>query len=810
MRTFIKVIILLTILLGGLIGLGTYWTFYRPLPDYNSTISIPDLDTDTNVYWDDYGVPHIQANSRADAYRVLGYLHARDRLWQMTLVQLSIEGRFAEFFGEELVPLDKFQRAIGFWEISEQIEPMIDPEQRMLLQAYTEGVNSFIDTNTSNLPIQFALAEMEPLKWDVRHTIGLTRLLAWELNVSWLGEAAYARLASKLDQTLLKQLIPEWNKTLPTTISGTDALFQFMNKEIERRSLIGQSGSHVGSNAWVVDGSKTETNKPLLAGDPHLAFSLPAKWYEVHISVNGRNLSGATHPGAPLFIMGQNDHHAWTLTNIMADDTDFYRERVNPKNRGQYVASYQPDSTPVYQPFEYRRSYINTKSGDQVVSEVRLTQNGVVISDVTDSAHAFDDQLISMKWTGHTPSNELSTLFALNWSDDFEEIQRTMPDFGAPGQNIMYADRDGNIAMFSVGNIPKRKGRPVTLLDGWNPDHRWNGFIPANQMPSVINPESGWIANANNKITTRDDLYLATFWEPPSRIKRISSFLQSKDQFDADDFKSLQNDVYSEHARSLMDVVLPVLNTQPEDSLISVALPYLNNWDYRYRATSTAATITDVFFTNLTRNILQDEVGESTVDAMIKLENIPVRVIKQLLVTYPNSKLFDITSTSQIETRDMMILATMRQTIAELRQAFGSETYEWRWEKVHTITFEPPLFSKAARAPDAPAALGMIVENVLNSGPYPAAGHGMTVNNAQYNWDDPFKVVLGPSIRRIVDLSDLRSTLSVLPGGQSEHPVSRHYEDQVDLWLQGNYRTFVQDTMLMDNTWRKNTFIPTQ
>jgi len=808
MRTFIKVLTLLFIILGGLIALGVYWTFYRPLPDYSATISLQELNHDVSVFWDDEGTPHISANSREDAYQTLGYIHAQDRLWQMTILQLMAEGRFSEFFGKDLVTFDKFQRALGHWEMAKRIEPELSNEHRQWLQSYADGVNQFVKMNKKSLPIQFALADMEPILWDIKHSIALTRLLAWELNVSWWGEAAYSAAAAKLSPQEFKDLIPEWNATYPTTISDASALnqvFDLLQTEFSMREMTGTSGSHIGSNAWVVDGNLSETGKPILVGDPHLAFSLPAKWYEVHLSVNGRELSGATHPGAPIVIVGQNDFAAWSLTNIMADDTDFYLEKVNPLDRGQYLAD-SVNGEAVYKPFTYRRSYIKTKSGEEFASEVRHTQNGVVISDVIDSAYVTHGNLFSMRWTGHEVSNEIATFFTMNWADSFSEFQSKFDTFGAPGQNVMYADRTGNIGMFSLGNIPIRNHKPITMVPGWDSDFSWNGFLTRDEMPSIINPERGWIANANNKLTPSNTPYIATFWEPASRIKRIEYLLNQQQSFSVDDMKTMQNDIFSEHAKRVLDLTLPVLNQVQDDTLISKVLPYLNNWDYRYQTTATAATITDLFFKNLTYNILVDELGEDIVDAWVRLESIPVRVIKHLLADQPTSTLFDIKTTETVETRELIIILTMRQTVQQLTKKFGDETYEWRWEKLHTLTLEPPFFARAAKSPEAPGALKMIVKNILSSGPYAAPGHGMTINNAQYNWEKPFQAVLGPSIRRIIDLSDLRQVQTILPGGQSEHPTSDYYDNQVERWLRGEYRTLIQNRNEIDKNWPEMIF----
>lgn len=800
MQILKKSLLFLSILIIGFIALAIYWAFYRPLPDYNQTITTELIHSDVEVLWDSYGIPHITSDSKESIYFTIGYLHAQDRLWQMTLLQLAAEGRFAEFIDDKLIDYDRHLRRIGVWRTAKKIESELSSEHRLLLEAYSKGVNDFIKRNKKNLPIQFALTRMQPQPWTVTHSIALARLLAWELNISWWSETLYLNLSKSWQADSLSELIPVWKNSDPTTTAYNHLLpdlRSLLETELNLRTMLNFEGSSVGSNAWVVDGSKTDNGFPLLAGDPHLGFSLPGKWYEIVINWNNRYLSGATHPGAPVIIIGQNDFMAWSLTNVMADDSDFFIEKNDPKDRGRYIAD-SINGEAVYKSFEYERNYITLKSGEQIVNEIRYTQNGVIISDIpSDSLFTGDNNThIAMRWTGNEVSNELGMLLDLNWANSFQQVQDLLPGFAVPAQNLMYADKTGNIAMFTMGKFPIRGGNPVLPSKGWDKNEQWSGYVPFNELPKVINPKKGWIANANNKISTTNRNYLSTFWESPSRIQRIEQLLNSKTTFSSDDFKLFQNDIHSFHAERIMRSVLRTLNPYASDTLINQALPYLNNWDYKYSTSATAATITDVFFMILTRNTLMDELGERNFELLVKLENFPVRLVDQLLGSNRFSTLWDDKTTVEIESADDIILRSMRETVIWLRDNFGEETYEWRWENLHTLTFKPPLFSQAAENPEASGILKLIVKNILSRGPYPVSGHGMSINNTQYTWDFSFNTVLGASIRRIVDLGDLSTVQTVIPGGQSGNPISNHFDDQIDLWLNGEYRTLIQDNSL--------------
>lgn len=804
MNTFLKLLIFFVILILGFAGLAFYWTFYKPLPDYEETISLSGLSEEVQVHWDAYGVPHIYANNEDDLYYALGYVHAQDRLWQMTLTQIAAEGRFAEFFGEdeELIQLDKYQRTLGFWKIAQQLVDTLGQEERELLNAYTHGVNAFVDNNTNRLPVEFSLTGIQPLKWTPARSLAVSRLMGWELNMGWWSEVTYGYLREKLPANQFEQLQLRFPDSAPTSLDDEEsmgyssALMPMLQQEIKKRELLEMEGTHVGSNAWVIDGSKSETGYPMLAGDPHLGLDMPGKWYEVHLNLNGKNVSGATLAGVPAVIIGQNDQIAWSFTSIMSDDTDFFLEQTDPLDRGRYVADSLNDTTASYRSFDKIRGIIKVKDGDDRSFEIRYTKHGPVISDIYPVQELTDDKVISMQWTGYEMSNEMRTLYQINWADDFQDFKDALPSFGVPGLNLMYADVEGNIAMYSVAKLPIRSGDPITLREGWDPAQDWQGFIPHDQMPRLINPEDGWIANANNKITTDSyPYYIATFWEPPSRIERIEQVLTADSTLGYNQFQSLQNDSYSAFAAKLTPKILEIIKNQDAYNF-DLPISYLENWNYKYDLKSTAASIFDVFFVNFTENTLKDDFGDVAYSNFIHHENIPVRTMASLIDT--ESSFFDDLATEPVETKEDMVVKSMQDAILFLSDSLGSEPFEWRWEQLHTLMLEPPLLSRAAEDPESPNALKLIVDNVLSKGPYKVPSHGMSVNNGQYRWNNAFEMILGPSIRRISDLSDMSRSKSILPTGQSGNPLSDHYGDQTDMWLDGQYRWLYQDSTLFE------------
>ena len=813
MNTFVKLLIFFLILILGFAGLAFYWTFYKPLPDYEATVELPGLNNTVDIHWDEFGVPHIYSNDEQDLYYALGYVHAQDRLWQMTLSQIAAEGRFAEFFGEDLVDLDKYQRTLGIWKTAVQIEKHeLSEQERSVMQAYADGVNTFIEKNGNKLPIEFALTGIQPIKWNPIRSIAITRLMAWELNMSWWTEVMYGYLQGKLPPEQFEQLQLRFPKDAPTTLNDeesaklTASLMPMLRQEIKKRELLEMEGTHVGSNAWVVDGSKTNTGYPLLGGDPHLGLDMPGKWYEVHLSLNGKNVSGATLAGVPGIVIGQNDEMAWSFTNIMADDTDFFLEKTDPLDRGRYVTDSLSQDSATYMSFGKVREVIKVKNGDDVSLEIRYTKHGPVISDIYPESGLIDGQVIAMRWTGHDLSNEFRTLYQINWANTFQDFKDALTHFAVPGQNFMYGDKEGNIAMFSTAKLPIRTGDKVALRKGWNPEEDWLGYIPFHEMPSIINPEKGWIANANNKITSDSyDHYLATFWEPPSRIERIVEVLESNEKLTPEIFANLQNDTYSKHAATLTPIILDAIKKQNVYNFDN-AVSYLENWDYKYSNNATAASIFDVFFLNLTKNTLLDDLGDEVYRNFLHHENVPIRTMSTLMMQDSATvdtnafSFFDNINTQEIESKSDIILKSMQDAILFLSDSLGPQSEDWRWEQLHTLTLRPPLFAQAAEDPSAPSTLKLIVNNLLSKGPYEIDGHGMSVDNGQYNWLKPYEMVLGPSIRRIVDLSNLSSVQTITPTGQSGSPFSEHFGDQTEMWLNGQYRIFFQDSTLFEKS----------
>ncbi|MEX1010581.1 MAG: penicillin acylase family protein [Balneolaceae bacterium] len=798
MRTLISVALFLFILVSGFLITAAWWTFYEPLPDYNTTVELPGLSGPVDVHWDPYGVPHIYAENEHDLYYTVGYIHAQERIWQMTLFQISAEGKFAEFFGEEMLEIDKMQRTLGFHHMAEQIDAASPPEIRTVLEAYAAGVNDYTALNRRSLPIEFSLTGVEPIPWTPVHTHAISRLMAWDLNAGWWNNVTYGILRETLSEGIFTELMPEYESGIPYASESiapegaAEFLGYFSDLELEKRKNLHLSGTSGASNAWAVSGARSETGQPLLAGDPHMGLSMPGFWFEMHMHLNGQNLSGATIPGAPVVVVGQNDRLAWSLTTMMADETDFYVEIPAPDDPERYVAD-SLDGDATLMDFEIRNEIIRVRGEDDVLYPVRSTRNGPVISDIYPNRELLEDRLITMRWTGHEISQEILALFQVNRARDIDAFEDALRQFHVPGQNFVYADRDGNIARFSAARLPIRDHHPLQFRKGWDSGWGWNGWIPFEELPREINPPSGFVANSNNKL--HEDgypHYIGTFWAAPSRINRIEEYMAVYDTLSVDIFQQMQNDRVSPHARELAEIIIPILRGTEDGMDFSDILPYLENWDHSYNVNSTAATLMDRFLLSLTSNTLRNHLGDAAYNNFIRNESLPIVVMMRLL--RDESFLFNQPGTGEVETRESIVRQSMKDTRDWLEDLYGTAPVQWRWGNLHTITLTPPLFAEAAADSGSSAITRMIVDNLMSSGPWPVSGHGMSLNKGEYRWHEPFEMVVGPSIRRIVDLSSMSRTWTVIPTGQSGNPLSEFYGDQTDMWLNGQYRYLYQDS----------------
>jgi penicillin amidase len=804
MKTLFRLSLFFLILLIGIAGIAGYYTFYDQIPDHSITLKVDGVQAPVDVHWDPYGVPYIYSDSEEDLYFTIGYLHAQDRLWQLTLSQLMAEGRFSEFLGDAFIEIDKHQRTLGIWKTATSIIEETSPAILSKLESYSNGINAYVEQNRERLPIEMTLLGIPAVDWTPTHSVAVARLMAWNQNIQWKSEIAFALLALEIGNSRVNQLLPneyrtELTQSYSTNYQSIASVDQhFLEVDTMLKKIMQNRGVAVGSNAWALNGSRTVSGQPMLAGDPHMSLNMPGNWYELHATTHEFSITGATIPGAPFVLLGQNEHVAWSITNMMADDTDFFLIQTNPQNPEQYVAD-SSNGQAVYEEYTWQQEIIRVKDSDDVLFRIPHTKHGPIINNVHPDGENLGVRPVAMRWVGHEISHELRSMYELNKAESLEEFVGGLQHFGAPVMNFIYADKDGNIARLGAGRLPVRFEDATLFKQGWDPEQDWTEWIPYDRMPREINPETGYVANANNSVVTETSpYYIGRFWASDSRISRIQYLIEQNEMSDLSTMQRMQSDIYSEHAAALVEILLPLLRNAQQGEEFETVLPYLENWDFQYRTNSTAATIFDLFFLNLSNRLLERDIPSNLMEGIYRQEDIPVRIVTKILTD--GGSFFNIANAETDAYRLQTIRSAMIETIEQLTEQLGPEPFGWRWESLHTLTLRPPLLGEISDNPDSPKTLGLIVRNLLSEGPHPVAGHGMTINKGEYSWSDPFAVTLGPSIRRIVDFSEPYRSLSVLPTGQSGNPLSANYGDQTDLWLDGRYRYIYSDSTFFEET----------
>lgn len=782
----------------------------------NGNVKVKGIYKNVNIYRDDFGVSHIEANNENDLYFALGYTHSQERLWQMDLYRRVAEGKMSEIFGKDVIEYDKLFRTIGINKIAYRFYQNLSPKSKEILNSYTEGVNYFINANIKNLPLEFDILNYKPEKWKPENSIMLIRLMGWELNLSWYTDFMFGEIVKKWGFEKAKDFFPDYPEDAPFIVSTekkpTDTKSSDTTKKISEtviennykilaelgndfhkvnldfRNFFGLVGTHVGSNSWVISGKKSENRKPILANDPHLVLQSPAKWYEVELinKSNGNICGGFSIPGVPGIAIGYNNSISWGITNLMNDDFDFYILRLDSLNNGKYI--YKNVSYPVDSVTES----IKVKDvKDEIYFTVFHTILGPVVSNLEQTGLINNQnfkinrkELLTFRWTGYDFSDEIECFYNLNTARNWNDFQNALRNFNLPASNFVYADTMGNIGYHAVGKIPVRKNLLSDNLAMYpsNGDIEWISYISFDELPQSFNPKEEYIVTANNKPSKEFKQYISNLYEPPYRAERIEQILKQRNNFNANEFKLIQNDVFSLQAKEFCYYIFEAykdsvkINDEEKDFL-----NLLKNWDYEMKLYSPAATVFAEFEVVLYKNIYKDKLGNNLFKNYIFIKNIPVRNTSRLLKE-TNSWMYDKIG-GKPESRNDIIRISFKEAVGNLKEKFQNRDYmKWYWGEVHKVLIKHPLGTVATLTP------------VLNIGPYEIGGNGTTVANSEYSFSAPlenkdFESFLGPSMKFIIDMSNISSYQSILPTGQSGQPQHAHYQDQIRFWLNGEYKT---------------------
>ncbi len=784
MKKMIAAFIILVFALVVVTMVVSYYKFRKSLPKTTGEIKVEGLRENVEIYRDDNGVPHIYAQNDDDLYFSLGFAIAQDRLWQLELVRRLVNGRLSEILGDTTVSVDEFFLTIGFKRIAGEIYGQLSEESKAVARAYTQGINHFIDTHGDKYPVEFMLLNFEPEPWHPEDCIAVSRLMAWELSLAWYVELLAGKLADKLGRTRANELFGDYWSDWPNIVNSKLGRFDLDPIRKLQEQIAGLTGSTLsgqGSNNWVISGTKSASGKPILANDPHLVLANPSRWYMVHLNAPGINAAGFAIPGTPAIVIGFNQRISWGITNVMNDDVDFFVVRANRYDSTKYL---------VNGTWEEMTAIIETipvKGGEPKRVAIHLTKFGPIVNAIHPVGKKMEER-VALRWTGQEFSDDIRAFYHLNRSGSWPEFREAVRGFKAPGANFVYADVDGNIGYQCSGYIPIRASRSAAFPDRSGRD--WRGFIPFEELPSSYNPTRAFLATANNRVaSTGYPYYISHLWEPPSRIMRIRELLERDKAFSVDDFKAMQMDVRSPFAEFLLPHILPELKILADRAEnFRRMYQFMQGWEMQVRGESVAAAIFHTFFSNFLRNTFADELGEDDFEEYVRFAALSYRTVRKVYERRLFHWFDDVNTEGNTETEENSVLRSWQDAAHELESKLGSDQIKWRWDLIHSVTFKHFIGKQP------------MIGRLLNVGPLPMGGGHTTINNGNYSLKDPYDCMVGPSMRMIVDMAQPGRAHVINPPGQVGHPLSRHFRDQVEFWLNGLYTTLDTDEKIIHNS----------
>ncbi len=739
-----------------------------------NTQAVRGLTAPVTIQKDQWGVPHIRAKTDLDAFYALGFSHAQDRLWQMELNRRTGAGRLSEVLGSAALDQDKFLRTWGFYRAAESAYAALEPRSKAILEAYVAGVNNVIAQG--NYPIEFSLLGVKPEPWKPADSLVWSKMLAYNLSSNWNGELENLSLLKKVGLAGFNALKPEYTKPYPTVLRLEDykgklniaglepprskpavisaALEMTMqNVQNTARGIREQYGlgyeKGLGSNNWVVGGSRTESGKPLLANDPHLGFQAPSLWYLADIKGDTVSAIGATLPGVPGVVLGRNERIAWGATNTAPDTQDLFLLEIKD---GAYKT---PNG---FVKLESREETIKV-GGKEEKFVIRSSAYGPIISDLgAVGVKLPETQAIALRFVALEPNDTtLDAFLGFNYAKNWDDFKTAMRRYVTPQQNFVYADDTGNIGYYAPGKIPIRNwdGRfPAEASKGAD----WTGYQKFEDLPNVLNPREGFIVTANNRtLPFGADLPEYSTYNEGYRAQRIRELILETPKHTIATMRAAQNDNESIVSRELMPGLLALV---PKSEVAKRLQNEVRSWNNKATLDSTGATAFAFYYRELTR-ILEDEAG-------FKYFDEPTFLIPAMSKGSPYC---DDKRTSSLETCQIIMQNALENGAAALEKQLGSNPAEWNWRKLHIAQFNALIGSNPT--------VGFFVNRSI-----PTNGSRLTVNVGNYN-QDSFVQRAGASYRSIFDFSSLDKSRYIHPMGQSGDPFSRNYDNLLPLWRDG-------------------------
>ena len=818
MKKFFKWVLVSLVGLQALIIIAGIVIFRMPLPDHEIDVTGLPLSDFVEVIRDERGIPHIYGTNVDDILFAQGYVHAQDRFWQLEFWSHLSTGRLASLIGEPGVGADLLFRTFGFHKVALEEYESLESEFKNDLINYTAGINAYIESRPQNrlslehFVLQFLNPDYVVGTYEPHYPLAWAKMMAYDLNGNYTSEISNSKTFNTLSPEIYNLLIPpypeehpyiveEWEGRGTFASTGKANNFQQMTQSffIKYVTKDMQTNQSLGSNSWVVDGTLTDTGLPLLANDPHLSVQLPAIWYEngLHCFPKNRDCQldtvGFSFAGSPYVIIGYNSDIAWGLTNMGPDVQDLFIEKINPGNENQY----QVDDEWI--DMQRTTEIIEVAGSDPIVIEVRETHHGPIVSDRSfpinlsseEGESTFreearidlpDNFAVSLSWSALIPGETFVGIRDFNYASNWEEFREATKKFHVPAQNLLYADRDGNIGYQSPGKLPiRRDGLHGDLpIEGWLSENDWQGFVDFEELPYTLNPSSGYIITANQSVHPDQPWpnYYARGYRAEAIERVINQYMSGK--ISVDDMQAMQINNFDYSAA----YVLPyVFNNVYIDSQV---LTELKEWaiseeKFEMNIESTGAAAWAVFYKTLAEQTFEELVVFDNAGNEISLQpgnSDSTSEIFRTLLKDPNHIMWDDVNTSGKENLTDILERTLSisdKTIVEIFDSSDSD--DWEWGKIHTITYPTNLLGEAGIP---------ILTGLVNIGPVETSGSNFAINSTDWGFGDDFTIGSYPSMRMVVDLSNLDNSRTVLPSGQSGHVMSKYYDDQVDNWIEND------------------------
>ncbi|HKX07416.1 MAG TPA: penicillin acylase family protein [Stellaceae bacterium] len=759
----IFLIILLTPIVLALSGL--LW-LHSELPPAAPARVVQGLTAPVRISRDAIGIPTIVATNDLDAAFALGYVHAEDRLFQMDAQRRYASGRLAEWFGARVLDTDKTMRTLGLARAAERQFSELPEEIQTVLRSYAAGVNAFIEDRRWALPPEYYLLRTRPEPWRAVDTLIWGKLMAWQLAGNYRGELVRARLLEHVKPEEMPILYPGYSKEGPVILGAMTPIYRDLPLAALLTLMPVLEDPVRASNNWVVSGNRSASGKPILANDPHLGLEVPGIWYLVHIATPAHKLEGGTMAGAPIVLVGHNERIAWGLTNTGSDVSDLFVEKLDPDDASKYVT---PDGSVA---FKSRVETILVKDAAPVQITVRESRHGPVISDLPGPAQqAAQPGFALALQASYLMDGDRSpqALWEMNHATDWDSFQRAFANFGAPEQNVVYADADGHIGYLSPARVPTRASGDGWLPSpGWTGEFDWTGWVPADAMPRSFDPPTGRIVTANNKpVPDNFAYYLGRDWDEPYRALRIATLLDQRPQHSLDSMAAIQRDTFSPIADRLLPLMLKTPVTTPQ---AQAALDRLKDWDRRMDKDKPEPLIFTAWLRDFNRVVFANRLGTAFDDYW----SLHPDAIAGILTTHQDwcdDRILTVPKTCPEQLSAALLLA-----LSELTAAYGPDMSEWRWGRAHMAEFSHRLFS-------AVPVLGRYLDTSI------AADGGLdTVNRGGFlvrSATRPYQDTLGPGLRMVVDMGDPDHARFMIVPGEAGNPLSEHYADLVRPWRDG-------------------------